>query len=142
LSVGGARRYDAESEKVRRLRGSSGRRSWVSAWVPFGLWVLVIIGLSSIPDLGPPRIGLPLMDKLCHVGEYGVLGLLWGRARGARALAPSLAAGALVGLGLGSADEIYQVGVPGRDSSLFDVAADVVGAALGAAVWSWRRRDR
>lgn len=77
------------------------------------------------------------MDKICHMGEYGILGLFWGRARGARSVARSFASGALLGLALGIADEIYQVGTPGRDSSVFDVAADVVGAAIGAGLWSW-----
>jgi VanZ family protein len=120
------------------VRGSPGRRSRAAAWIPVGLWILVIFGLSSIPDLGPPQVGLPLLDKLCHAGEYGVLGWLWSRARGASGFA-AFVSGALVGLGVGILDESYQSRVPGRDTDALDVAADTIGAAAGALAWRWRR---
>ncbi len=113
-------------------------RFWHSPWLHFGLWVGLVFGMSSIPDLKPPAPGVPGVDKLFHTGEYAVLGWLWGRARG-RAGA-GLVRGALLGLGVGVADELYQGYVPGREVDLFDVAADVVGAALGCSVSSRRTR--
>jgi len=41
---------------------------------------------------------------------------------------------------VGSADEIYQRSVPGRQSSLADLAADVAGVSLGAFLREQRSR--
>lgn len=86
------------------------------------------VTVSSLP------IDVP--DKIAHATEYALLGF---------ALIPALAGslrrrshGALlvsaigVGILFGSADEFHQHFVPGRDSSVEDLAADVVGTALGA----------
>ena len=60
---------------------SSGPGSWRSAWLPVGVWLLVIFGASTIPNLQVPEVGLRVTDKFAHLGEYGVLGLLFARAR-------------------------------------------------------------
>jgi len=120
------------------VHGSPGRGSWASAWIPVGFWILVIFTLSSIPDLAPPDVGLPLMDKLAHLGEYAVLGGLWARARGART-GIVLATGALFGAAVGGLDELYQSTVPGREVDGLDVVADTCGAAVGAFAFSRAR---
>ena len=123
---------------MRRVRGSRDRRSWVSAWIPFGLWVAVIFTLSSIPDPSPPAVDLPWVDKVAHLVVYGTLGALWARARGAGGA--RLAAGAVLGIVVGLADEAYQSTVPGRAVDALDVVADTAGAAVGTWVWQHRRR--
>ncbi len=118
-------------------------RTWFrSAWFLVACWLLVIIGLSSIPDLGTREQKIPWSDKLAHVCEYGVLGILFVRAltakrpqsRGAVVRLALLAA--LIGMGVGSLDEWYQTHTPGRSSGPGDVAADTIGAALGGAAWA------
>ena len=113
-----------------------GRTSGRSAWLPVALWLIVIFAFSSVPDLGPPDIGLPMSDKLAHLGEYGILGVLLGRARAfgsRRGRAVVLAA--LLGLGIGALDETYQRRTPGREVSALDALADSVGVALGTLAW-------
>ena len=112
-----------------------------SRWLHLALWLGVVFGLSSIPDLKPPGAGIPGIDKLFHAGEYAVLGALWGRARrGGRW--PALQ-GALVGLVVGSLDELSQGRVPGRQMDLLDASADLLGATCGCLAWSrWTRRRR
>ena len=122
-----------------------GRTSWRSAWLPFACWIAVIIGLSSVPDLSPPHVGIPMTDKLAHLGEYGVLGALFARARPGRGgIVRALLVGLLVGGLVGTLDELYQSGTPGRDVNVFDALADTLGAALGALAWAgskaYRRR--
>lgn len=114
-------------------------------WVPVVLWIAVILGLSSIPSPGTSRVLFPGIDKLVHMGVYGMLGLLWARARARAASRQSLWSivlwSALFGLAVGSFDEWYQRSVPGRTSDVLDVCADVLGAALGAATWAhWQQR--
>ena len=119
-----------------------GRPTRRSAWIPFGIWVAVVFGLSSIPNLGPPNIGLPMADKLCHLGEYGMLGILFARVQlPGVSRRRALLTGALLGLLIGAIDESYQSGTPGREVSGLDALADTVGAALGALAWTlWTAR--
>jgi VanZ family protein len=116
----------------------SGRTSWRSAWLPVAFWLAVIVVLSSIPNLSPPDVGAPLSDKLAHLGEYGILGILLGRAgerRAGRSGFRTVVFGALTGLVVGTLDELYQRTTPGREVSALDTVADVIGASLGALVW-------
>jgi VanZ family protein len=113
-------------------------RAWIrSTWWPVVGWLLVIVGLSSIPDLGTREQKIPWSDKIAHVCEYGVLGVLWARAVSAKrgGSRRMIVVAALLGLVIGSLDEWYQTRTPGRTSGPADVVADVIGAALGSAAW-------
>jgi VanZ family protein len=126
------------------------RWEWIAPkllrWGPVAAYVLLIFGVSSMSS--PPAVAsAPNLDKAAHLVEYGVLGLMlgWalglprtgGRAWGVFFLA--VAVGAAIGLG----DELYQGTVPGRESSYWDLLADMVGltAALAALLW-WGKRRR
>lgn len=108
------------------------------AWLPAVAYMALIWWLSSKPIVLPlPE--LPWRDKLAHVVEYGILGFLLSRAvrgswpsfRPARALV----AAALLTSIWGYVDEIHQAFVPGRNSSAWDLLADVVGAVLGVTAY-------
>jgi VanZ family protein len=101
-------------------------------WLVVFAYIGCMFALSSWehPPSGPR---LRYADKVVHTIEYAILGgltswaapaALTGRARIATAIA--------LGLGVGAADETYQRTVPGRESSLTDLAADLAGATLGA----------
>lgn len=127
------------------------RRPRLRAWAPFGVWTLVVLALSSIPQsLLPALPSGHLLDKWVHAAEFAVLGLL--AARGLRR-DPGLAgrrgafAVALVGLVvLGIIDELHQALIPGRHPEGLDAVADFSGAAaglgLGATLWRGRTTDR
>jgi len=76
------------------------------------------------------------MDKLAHLMEYSLFGLLLGRAirftftRGSAFVVTIVAV--LIGAGVGCLDEIYQGFVPGRQSDPLDWLTDL--AAITAAV--------
>jgi VanZ family protein len=113
-------------------------------WGLFGAWVLVVFGVSSVPHLAAPEVGALGLDKLFHVLEYAVLGLLYRRAAGVKG-ARAAWTGALVGLAVGALDETWQGRVAGREQDFFDALADVLGAALGSFGWGawtrWRQRS-
>jgi VanZ family protein len=124
------------------MPGFGARRS---TWLPFVLWLGVVFGLSSIPNLSPPDVGLPMSDKIAHLGEYAVLGALFTRARGGRrSVWLTMLVGLALGAVIGTVDESYQSRTPGREVSAFDALADTIGATLGAFVWwqigAWRTR--
>jgi VanZ family protein len=102
------------------------------------LWCATSYWLSSQND--PEQsvgVHLRLNDKVEHGIEYATGGFLaagaFGFLRGRRRIA---AAVAFCGL-WGASDEWHQSFVPGRDSSVFDLAADVVGCTIGAVAFAW-----
>jgi len=115
----------------------------VLRWLPVVIWIGVILGLSSIPSLGPAGQLFTGSDKIVHMIEYGVLGFVFARAcrlRDGSLWRAALIAAAL-GLTIGVGDELYQRSVPGRTSDPYDALADGVGAALGSVVRvRWSRR--
>jgi VanZ family protein len=105
--------------------------------LPALLWAAGIRLLSSMPD--PPGGSLadvPHLDKLAHAGLFGVLAALL-RLAGLPPVWAVTTAGAW-----GVLDEAFQAGVPGRDPSAADVAADLVGAVLAVIAVRWLARRR
>ncbi|MBA7708486.1 MAG: hypothetical protein GH143_00095 [Calditrichaeota bacterium] len=101
------------------------------------LYAMLIIGLSSIPGKSLPDLGWFSHNKLIHIAEYTIFGLLVSRAmvfrvpaRGQVFLFALLIAGTF-----GALDETYQALIPGRDSSYGDWVADIVGVASGSSLY-------
>jgi VanZ family protein len=112
-------------------------------WLLVLIWIGVILGLSSIPSPGHPKLQVNGVDKIVHAIEYGVLGFLFLRAlRVSRAsMWRAVLVAALLGVAVGTFDEWYQRRIPGRHSDPTDTAADAVGAGLGGLVClRWQRR--
>ena len=110
-----------------------------SAWIPVVLYMALIFILSSLPGSTPILQSLEkyVWDKLLHLLEYFVLGILLVRALALNFKYRSLehlifmvfVFGGLYGL----SDEWHQSFVPLRDSNLYDWMADSTGVLLGAA---------
>jgi len=95
-------------------------------WAPVVIWAGVIFALSAVPSLST---GLGVWDTIlrkgAHLTEYAVLGALLLRAIGREV--PAF----LLGVAYAVTDEVHQHFVRGRHASLFDVALDAAGVALG-----------
>jgi VanZ family protein len=105
--------------------------------------VALIFFLSSRPRTRPP-LEFPHVDKVIHVVEYGVLAWLLSVVLDPRArLRPVslLSRVLLAALMVGALDELNQSRIPGRESSPWDLGADVVGASLAAILWLRVRRS-
>ncbi len=85
---------------------------------------------AGLPFISPP------WDKLVHFGYYAVLTILLIVAAGGRGVLIA----ALVVIGVGAADELFQSTVPQRTADWLDFAADIVGALVAAAVFVWMAR--
>ena len=116
--------------------------------VPTAVWCLpaiayaaLIFALSSttLPPGAEPLPGLFRLDKLLHIAEYGILGMLVAMA--ASHLAPNFRwghlASLLAGIGYAASDEFHQTLVPGRRGDVWDFLADVLGVALGVLIVLW-----
>ncbi|HEU4764672.1 MAG TPA: VanZ family protein [Candidatus Eisenbacteria bacterium] len=107
-------------------------------WLPVIAYVAMIFSLSSIHGSSVPNF-FPGVDKLEHLLEYSLFGLLAGRAirftlgpthRRLRAAFGTMALGALVA----ALDEVYQLRVPGRSSDVRDWITDVAAVAISVLV--------
>ena len=103
-------------------------------------WMAIIFGLSSLPDLPGPSL-FSAQDKLAHVLVFGVLGFLFTRSFRPREENLPFTRALLVTLMVavyGGFAEAHQLFVPGRETSLGDLAADIVGGFL-AGIFFWKR---
>ena len=117
--------------------GPRGRALFLFYWVPVLAYAAFILVLSSIPGARVPG-PFPFMDKLAHLLEYSLFGLLVGRAirftwTGAGRIVMILTA---VGIGaaMGLLDELYQSTVPGRTTDPYDWLVDVLAVAAAVAL--------
>jgi VanZ family protein len=98
-----------------------------------------IFVLSSIPGTSMPLKGLWRFDKLVHAGAFAVLAALIYRAR------PSLPLAIGATTAYGALDELHQRFTPMRSADPLDLAADFVGACVGAfaaSMWVSFRESR
>lgn len=106
---------------------------WLFLVLTFG-WAALIYYLSDQPgfDMAPL---FPQQDKAMHLAAFGVLGFLGMgacKADGCRHRAGHFWRVATLVCIYGVLDEVHQYFVPGRQSDVFDVLADVSGGLLGA----------
>jgi len=119
------------------LERNGRRRVFNRRWLYVFAYLMLVFVLSAQPNLHVPG-DVPYRDKFVHVLEYGGLGWLvyravivsWPDAGATRRAVLSILALSAVG----AIDEKFQAGVPGRDSSVFDWAADTVGVSLAQVI--------
>ena len=103
--------------------------------VAFGALVLALCTLPGSAD--PPAPLFPGIDKIEHAVAFAVFAVLWRRA------GLSAVATALWGAAFGVFIEVWQHVLPiYRTADAYDVAADLVGLALGLGAWAWIRARR
>lgn len=129
-----------------------------SRWFPVFLWAAIIFFASANPDpyhLLPSGwirfcqtagLDLPgckeLLGRLSHTAEYAILAALLARALVWQGK-PQISLWVLA-LGLSElyalSDEIHQLFVPGRQFQLQDLGFDLLGGAIGLAIYAFIRR--
>ena len=105
----------------------------------------VLFWMSSIPDLSTPDLGFQWQDKIYHAIAYFVYGVAvqlavvaWSRASTPNRMEAVIIV--LIGSLYGLSDEIHQTFVMGRDGSLADLVADIVGVTASLVFLPWVRR--
>jgi VanZ family protein len=114
--------------------------------LPALLWALCIYISSSIPSTRLPNVGILNADKVVHFLVFFVLAWLLDRSlRNVRlpwVARHHLALTVALTTVYGALDELHQAFVPGRNSSLLDLSADVGGALIFVAIFRFRSRSR
>ena len=118
----------------------------LAAWLALAGYAGLIYFLSS-RQFGPILAGLPPhSDKLIHMIEYAVLGMLTYHAVGTAGWAPKgawrIVLVIVIGIAYGASDEFHQSFVPTRSPDVHDVMADAAGTAIGAWLLSRVNRNR
>lgn len=109
----------------------------VLAWSLAAAYAAIIFILSSFPYAPPqPGVLVSVSATYKHVLEYSIFGFLLlacfrshGKTQRLALLFAIIAAGIY-----GLTDELHQLFVPGRTASLYDAAADLIGAFFGALI--------
>tara|TARA_B110000008_G_scaffold257835_1_gene276327 strand:- start:169 stop:546 length:378 start_codon:yes stop_codon:yes gene_type:complete len=90
---------------------------------------LMIIG-SSFEGSSIPKSYIFTLDKLLHILEYYIFGTLLFFIFLSASQKPDIIS-LIIGIFYSFIDELYQSTVDGRDSSILDVFADIIGLILG-----------
>jgi VanZ family protein len=110
-------------------------------WGPLVFWLAMMFFFSSLHKTPLPKSKIIPWDKFAHISEYAIMGYLAARAMffsGKEWLKSNYRwMTILFGLFYGASDEFHQYFVRGRDASIWDLAADVVGATLGSLLFYW-----
>jgi VanZ family protein len=97
-------------------------------WCITIIYMAIIFGLSSIPgDDTPPMF--PFADKIAHVIEYMILGILLKNALNKYQYKYILAI--CIGSVYGITNEIHQLYVPGRECDIMDMVCNIIGCIIG-----------
>ena len=137
---GGAAPPDLSSRTAKLMRFL---RHPALSWFLLAGYGLLIFIQSSLPsiDMGTD---LPGMDKVLHLGAYTLMAVLACRAFATLTCINSVSAlfvaGFTFALLFGLSDEWHQSFVPSRTADAWDLAADGLGAFLGAGLASLRYR--
>jgi VanZ family protein len=115
------------------------RRAW---WSVAG-WALFQLTLTSLPTSVLPSGFDHPWDLAAHVALYTVLGALTARAAALGDVSPRALARIGLLLACGAAlDEFHQRYLPGRDASVLDWVADLVGCGAGLALGARMMRSK
>jgi hypothetical protein len=135
-----ASRFDANGRGVRILPLFEWRIDY-RIWRVLAIsWMGLLFLLSSQSTLPTPSL-FAGQDKLMHAGAFGVLAFFLTRSfrpPKERLSNRDVLVVILIVLGYGFLDELRQLFVSGRDASLWDLVADLVGGTLSALIF--RRR--
>lgn len=108
-------------------------------FLPAALWAVAIWGIGGLEATPAVPSGVGL-DKVAHLGMYGVLGWLLGRAWFAVDRRVTWLLPLLLPLLLGAADELRQRALTGRTGDVADWFADGAGATSGMVLARYRAR--
>lgn len=112
-------------------------RQIAGRFLPPLAWIVFIFVLTSIPSKQIVSVSLIGLDKIVHLIIYAPLGYLLARAIYFGRFF-SLMVVFVLCLAISACDEIHQIWIAGRDSSIGDFIADVIGSVAGIIIFRYR----
>lgn len=113
-------------------------------WGPPVFWAFVILTVSSLPGVEVAYLSFDWGDKLAHLMEYAILGVLLGRlfSVSGRFLRFRHFGTLALGVGFAGVDELHQLFIPNRFCEWGDFLFDAAGLGLGLIVYIIFRKVR
>lgn len=103
-------------------------------YLPVMIYAVLIVSVSSMSQTRIASMHIEMKDYLLHFLEYNFFGVTWLwfflGDQGLHALKTAYHRTIFAGSTVAMLDEFYQSFIPGRHSSLHDVAADAMGIIL------------
>jgi len=121
------------------MRGVSKRFTvFVRLWLPLIIYMGLMWYVSSRPIEPIPLFEIPFADKIAHLFEYGIFGVLVTRALFSEKKPTNSTIRIIIvvmsALVWGGIDEIHQSFIPTRDPNIFDLITDCIGAGAGTVI--------
>jgi len=108
--------------------------------LPAIIYTILIFILSSFPLDTIPKVDILNFDKFVHFIEYAVYGILliiaFMNTASSKIAKNAVVISLLVGIAYGGLDEIHQLFVAGRSTSIFDFIADSFGVCAGVIIFT------
>lgn len=111
--------------------------------LPLIIYSGIIFTLSSFPQPDFIDLGFQFWDKILHLKAFFIYGLLTITA--IQSIKPELSKSRMalltlvIGFLFGLSDEFHQYFVPGRESDIWDLAADVTGVCISLPIINFIR---
>ena len=96
----------------------------------FVCWSILLFSLTSYPKLPSPSVGIISFDKLAHLFFYFIFAWFFVKMHDPGKLRLTLRKTLILALIVPLLDELHQIPIPGREFSVWDIAADLLGFAL------------
>jgi len=93
----------------------------------FIIWVILLFTLTSIPSLNIPSHKIVGTDKLAHFTFYLIFAFLYVKRSNITKLARTVNKLSLMALSIPLIDELHQIPIQGRNFSIYDILADILG---------------
>lgn len=105
-------------------------------WLPFIIWAMIMITISSLPSSSLPTLGIEFGDKIVHLFEYLIFCLLFIRAlKNSLIEINYLMIIYPIGILFALIDELHQYFIPGRYVQMNDLLANWLGILIGPIVF-------
>ena len=105
----------------------------------FIFWSLVIITLTSIPKLQSPSEKIIGFDKIAHFGIYLVFSYLFIKMFPEKEFHKTIKKLYLLAVFVPILDELHQIPIPGREFSVYDIFADMLGFMVIILIFRFRK---
>lgn len=106
----------------------------------FIIWSVLLISLTSYPKLEVPKTDIFQQDKIAHFIFYLIFAWLFVRMHGPQPDFTILKKTMLLALLVPILDELHQIPIPGRNFSIWDIVADMLGFTVVILIFYYKYR--
>ncbi|MBC8384420.1 MAG: VanZ family protein [Candidatus Cloacimonetes bacterium] len=104
------------------------------------IWTIIIAVLTSYPKLQSPTSQIINYDKIAHFMMYFIFSILFMKMHNPSDMKKTIKKLYFLMMFVPLFDEIHQIPIPGREFSVYDILADLLGFAVIILFYRMRKR--